>query len=158
MKTEPFLSTAHTIIPISEIPDGILNLEDCSKWDSQVANLIFIDLPDEAPDVNPTEKVAIHVFTYKDGSLSGTASVMVTVVRHDDVIQGGLSTGTLVSAPSFYLTISGVRAIRRNLEHTEYAKWRLTRPTSAENSQSEETSLQACYPSQRSTNDMQTRD
>jgi hypothetical protein len=157
MKTEPFLSTAQTTIPISEIPDGILNLEDCSKWEGQVANLIFIDLPDEAPDVNPTERVTIHVFTHKDGPLSGTASVMVTAVRHVDSTQGGLPAQTLAPTPTFYLTISGVKAIRHNLAQTEYAKWRLARPTN-ENAHSEGTTAQSGDDSQQASNDMPVRD
>jgi hypothetical protein len=53
----------------------------------------------------------------------------VTAVRHQDSVSAGIPTQTMVSAPTYYVTEAGVKAILPNTEHTNYARWRLARAT-----------------------------
>lgn len=127
MKTEPWLTRTHTTIPTDAVPYQFIELYKSGTQHAD--NHIFIDVPDEAPDVSQTEKVTVHISEYDSGEFAGRLSVMVTAVRHQDSIAAGIPTRTLVSPPGYYLTEAGARAIRPNTAHTIYARWRLARTT-----------------------------
>lgn len=127
MNTEPWLTRTHTTLPADAVPDQFIEL--CKGGTQHGDNHIFIDVPDDAPDISPTEKVTVHISEYDSGEFAGRLSVRVTAVRHQDSIAAGIPTRTMVSAPAYYLTEAGVRSIRPNAEHTIYARWRLARPT-----------------------------
>lgn len=127
MSKAPWLTPTPTTIPSDAAPDKFIEL--CKRGTQHGDDLIFINVPDEAPDISPTEKVTIHICEYGSGEFAGRLSVRVTAARYQDSIVAGVPTRTSVSLPSYYLTEAGVRAVRSNAEHTDYARWRLARGT-----------------------------
>lgn len=126
MSTDTWLARQHTTVPIDAVPEQFIEL--CKNGTQHGDNHIFIDVPDEVFNISPTEKVVVHIHSYDSGEFTGKLSVMVAAVRHKASIAAGIPTRTLVSAPAYYLTEAGARAIRPNTEHTIYARWRLARP------------------------------
>jgi hypothetical protein len=122
MNGEPYLSKTEILVPSHIIPSGL------GKIGRTPSNLIFIDLPNEAPDISPTEKVQISA-SERD---SGKSYVKVDADRFEGALRPGIPPETLLSGPSYYLTEAGVRAIRRNTIDAEYAAWRLARLSSPE--------------------------
>ena len=127
MNPESWLVRKHTTIPRDAVQDEFIAL--CEHGKQHADNHIFIDVPDEASDISPNEKVTVHIHSHESGEFAGRVSVMVAAVRHQDSIAAGIPTGTLISAPAYYLTEAGMRSIRPNAENTIYARWRLARPT-----------------------------
>lgn len=125
MNPESWLVRERTTIPRGAVQDEFIEL--CKHGTKAPDNHIFIDVPDEASDILPTEKVTIHIHSHESGVLAGMVSIMVRAARHEDSIHSGTPTHKLIPGPTYYLTEAGVRAISPNTEHTIYARWRLAR-------------------------------
>jgi hypothetical protein len=130
MNPDNWLTKQHTTVPSDAVPEQFIEL--CKNGTQPRDKHIFIDVPDEASDISPTETVTIHIHEDDSDEFARRLSVMVTAVRHRDSIAAGIPVHTLVSAPSYYLTEAGVRSVHPNAEHTIYARWRLARRTPLE--------------------------
>jgi len=122
MNTKPYLSKTEALVASHVIPNGL------GKIGATPSNLIFIDLPNEAPDITPTEKVQISV-SERGG---GKSIVTIDSENFQHTLDHGTPTRTLLPGPRYYVTEAGVRAIRRNTVDPAYADWRLARPESAQ--------------------------